>query len=112
MAEKVKRIDQQRHELKALRYLLHVYPECLTRTTLLPRREDFQILDCQRIYDALLSAKTRDEATAAIRTLDLEETDLDSFLRLGGEYYYTYPKLVVDRAEQFRTHALELEIAS
>jgi len=109
MAETVKRIDQQRHELKALRYLLQFYPESLVKTTPLPRRGDFQIPDCQRIYDALMSARTREEAMAAIGDLDLEETDLDSFLRLGGEYYYTYPKLVVERAEQFRQHTLELE---
>ena len=112
MVQKVKRIDQQRHELKALRYLLQFYPQSMVRTTPLPRRDDFQIPDCQRIYDALLSAKTRDEATAAIRQLDLEETDLDSFLRLGGEYYYTYPRLVVERAEEFRRHTLELEVVS
>ena len=112
MAAKVKRIDQQRHELKALRYLLQFYPECLGRNAPVPRREDFQIPDCQRIFDALMSAPTREAATAAISALTLDETDLDSFLRLGGEYYYTYPKLVAERGEQFRTHALELEAAS
>jgi hypothetical protein len=109
--EKVKRIDQQRHELKALRYLLQFYPESLMKTTPLPSGEDFQIPDCRRIYEALMSGRTRDEATAAIRALDLEETDLDSFLNLSGEYYYTYPKLVAERAEQFRRHTLELEAA-
>jgi len=112
MAERVKRIDQQRHELKALRYLLHFYPESVATTTPLPQRDDFQIPDCRQIYDAVMSAKTREQAVAAVRKLDLEETDVDSFLRLGGEYYYTYPKLVVDRAEQFRTHMVELEVAS
>lgn len=112
MAERVKRIDQQRHELKALRYLLEFHPQSLTRTRPLPRREDFQIPDCQRIFDALLSAPTRDQASAAIRALDLEDTDVDSFLRLGGTYYYAYPQLVVDRAEQFRRGALQLEPAS
>jgi hypothetical protein len=112
MADKVKRIDQQRHELKALRYLLQFLPDSLEKTTPLPQREDFQIPDCQHIYDALLSARTREQATAAIRALDLDETDVESFLRLGGEYYFTYPKLVVERAQQFRTHALELEAAS
>lgn len=112
MAEKVKRIDQQRHELKALRYLLQFYPESIAKTRPLPAREDFQIPDCQQIYDAVMSAQTRDDATAAIRNLDLEETDVESFLRLGGEYYFTYPKLVVERAQQFRTHTLELKVAS
>ena len=112
MAERVKRIDQQRHELKALRYLLQFHPDSLRATAPLPRREDFQIPDCRRIYDALTSAPTRDQATEHIRALELEETDIDSFLRLGGEYYYTYPKLVVERAEQFRNHTLELEVVS
>ncbi len=112
MAEKVKRIDQQRHELKALRYLLEFYPESLVKTTPLPSREDFQIPDCRRIYEVLMSARSRDEAAAAIRALDLEETDVDSFLSLGGEYYYTYPKLVAERAEQFRQRTLELEAAA
>ena len=112
MAQLVKRIDQQRHELKALRYLLHFYPEGLVKTQPLPRRDDFQIPDCQRIYDALMVARTRDEAAATIRELDLEETDVESFLRLGGEYYFTYPKLVVERAAQFRRGTLELERVS
>ena len=112
MAERVKRIDQQRHELKALRYLLQFYPESIAKAHPLPAREDFQIPDCRQIYDAVMSAQTRDEATAAIRNLDLEKTDIESFLRLGGEYYFTYPQLVVERAQQFRAHALELEAAS
>ena len=112
MSETVKRIDQQRHELKALRYLLEFYPDSVAKTQPLPRRDDFQIADCQRIYDALMSARTRDEAVQAIRSLDLDETDADSFLRLGGEYYYTYPRLIVDRAEQFRKHTLVLEAES
>jgi hypothetical protein len=112
MAERVKRIDQQRHELKALRYLLQFYPESVAKTRPLPRREDFQIPDCQRIYDALMAANSRDDAVVAVRQLDLEETDAESFLRLGGEYYYTYPKLIVDRAAQFRDHTLELEAVS
>ena len=91
---------------------MHFYPDSLQTTRPLPRREDFQIADCQRIYDALMSARSRDEAVAAIGDLDLDETDAQSFLRLGGEYYYTYPKLVVERAEQFRQGALELERAS
>ena len=59
-----------------------------------------------------MAAQSRDEAVIAIRALDLEETETDSFLRLGGEYYYTYPQLVVERALQFRNHTLELEAAA
>ncbi len=109
MAERVKRIDQQRHELKALRYLLHFYPESRTDTRPLPARDDFQIPDCRRIFDALMSAPTRDAAATAIRALELDDTDVESFLRLGGEYYYTYPELVVVRARAFRDGTLQLE---
>jgi uncharacterized ParB-like nuclease family protein len=112
MSEKVKRIDQHRHELKALRYLLQFHPQSLTKTQPLPRREDFQIPDCRQIYDALTAATTRAAATAAIRALQLDETDVESFLRLGGEYYYAYPQVVRERAAQFRAHAIELEAAS
>ena len=112
MAQLVKRIDEQRHELKALRYLLQFYPESIAKTQPVLRRDDLQIPDCQRIYDAMMGARTREEAAAAISALDLEETDVQSFLRLGGEYYHTYPKLVVERAEQFRHGDLQLERAS
>jgi hypothetical protein len=112
MGERVKRIDQQRYELKALRYLLQFYPESLSTTQPLPRREDFQIPDCQCIFDALIPVRTREEAGAAIGGLALEDTDIESFLRLSGEHYYTYPKLIVERAEQFRQGTLELEPAS
>jgi hypothetical protein len=107
----VKRVDQHRHELKALRYLLEFYPESCQTTVPLPRREDFQIPDCRRIYDALMTAGTRAEAAAAIRRLDLEETDVESFLGLSGEYYYTYPQLIAERGQGFRTHVLEIEPA-
>jgi hypothetical protein len=112
MGETVKRIDQQRHELKALRYLLEGYPDSVATTQPLPRREDFQIPDCRRLYDALMGARTKADAEAAIRALDLEETDVDSFLHLGGQYYYAYPKLVVERAARFRARTLELETVS
>jgi hypothetical protein len=111
MAERVKRIDQHRHELKALRYLLDFDPPRLAAIAPLPQREDFQIPDCRSIYDALMGAPSRAAAEAAIRELDLEETDVASFLRLGGEFYFTYPRLVVERAARFRDHTLELESA-
>lgn len=103
MAEMIKKLDQQRHELKALRYLLELHPQSLQNREVLPSRDDFQIPDNRLIYDALLTAKTKDEARKAIEELDLEETDVESFLRLGGQYYYTYPKLVKDRGQEFRT---------
>ncbi|HUI28419.1 MAG TPA: hypothetical protein VL403_20240, partial [Candidatus Kryptonia bacterium] len=101
MAKAVKRVDQQRHELKALRYLLEVLPDRSTIESF-PGRADFQIPDCQRIYDALSAAETQADAIAAVRALDLEDTDIESFLHLGGQHYYTYPSLVVQRGEQFR----------
>ena len=110
MVEMIKKIDQQRHELKALRYLLEFYPQSLQNREVLPSRDDFQISDNQLIYDALIAAKTKDEATNAIEELDLEETDVESFLRLGGQYYYTYPKLVKDRGQEFRADKVKIVI--
>jgi hypothetical protein len=109
MAERVKRIDQHRHELKALRYLLDFDPPRAAPGAPLPRCEDFQIPDCRSIYDALMGASSRAAAEAAILELDLEETDVPSFLRLGGEFYFSYPSLIVERAARFRDHTLELE---
>ena len=110
MPERVKRIDQQRHELKALRYLLEFYPQSIQNTVELPTREDFQIEDSRLIYDALMAARTKDEATAAINDLDLEETDVESFLRLGGQFYHTYPKLVKERGQEFRSGVVKLVV--
>ena len=67
----IKKLDQQRHELKALRYLLDFFPPSMQDRSALPSREDFQIADCQRIYDVLLSAKTQEEANQAIASLDV-----------------------------------------
>ncbi len=108
MTEAVKRVDQQRHELKALRYLLDSLPDCRTSVRPFPSRDDFQILDCQQIYDAMMRAITQADAIAAIRALDLESTEIESFLSLGGKHYYTYPALVVERGKQFRNRALEI----
>lgn len=108
MAQTIKKLDQQRHELKALRYLLEFYPDSLKKTEDLPCRDDFQIEDTRAIYDALMSAKTKEEATNAIADLDLEDTDVDSFLRLGGQFYHTYPKLVKERGREFRAGAIKI----
>ena len=108
MGSLVKRIDQIRHEMKALRYLLELHPGSLGSA---PPREDFQLGDSHRIYDAMKAAHTRAEAEAAIAALDLEETDVESFLRLGGGHYHVYPGLIRERAEQFRRGELELQEA-
>ena len=108
VAQTIKKIDQQRHELKALRYLLEFYPQSVKDKDELPQREDFQIEDARLIYDALLSASTKEEATTAIDALNLEETDIESFLRLGGQFYHTYPKLVKERGQEFRSGAIKV----
>jgi len=108
VTQTIKKLDQQRHELKALRYLLEFYPESLKNNEDLPSREDFQIEDTRLIYDALIAAKTKDEASRTIADLDLEETDVASFLRLGGQFYHTYPKLVKERGQEFRTGAIQI----
>ena len=110
MATTIKKLDQQRHELKALRYLLEYFPESVQNREAVPGREDFQIPDTQLIYDALMAAKTKDEATRAIQELDLEETDVESFLRLGGQYYHTYPQLVKERGQEFRAGAMKIVV--
>jgi hypothetical protein len=109
MSELVKRIDQIRHEMKALRYLLEFHPGSLADA---PRRDDFQTEDGRLIFDVLVDAKNRADAEARIAELDLEETDVESFLRLGGTHYHTYPGLIRERAEQFRSGELRLQDAS
>jgi len=110
MAQTIKKLDQQRHELKALRYLLEFYPESMRSKDEIPSREDFQIKDTRLIYDALTTAKTKEEAARAIDSLDLEDTDVESFLRLGGQFYHTYPKLVKERGQEFRSGAIKIVI--
>jgi hypothetical protein len=108
MASLVKRIDQTRHEMKALRYLLEFHPHSMASA---PRRDDFQIPDARLIYDVLVAAASRSEAEARIAALELEETDVDSFLRLGGTHYHVYPDLIRERGEQFRRGDLQLQSA-
>ena len=45
----------------------------------------------------------------AIAELELDDVDIDSFLRLSGEHYYTYPALVRERASAIRTGKLTVE---
>ena len=88
----IRKLDQQRHELKALRYLLEFFPQSMQDRQGLPSRDDFQLPENQQIYDVLLAAKTKEEATQTIAALELEETEVESFLGLGGQFYHTYPK--------------------
>jgi hypothetical protein len=106
----IKKLDQQRHELKALRYLLEYFPESVQNRDAVPNREDFQISDNRLIYDALMAARTKEEAAKAIEDLQLEETEIESFLRLGGQYYHTYPQLVKGRGQEFRTGAIKVVV--
>ena len=109
--EMIKKLDQQRHELKALRYLLEYHPQSLQDLQdrgALPSRDDFQILDCQLMYDAILAAKTKEDAAEAIEELDLEDTEVESFLGLGGQFYHSYPALVKERGQEFRNGKMRL----
>ena len=104
----IRKLDQQRHELKALRYLLEFFPQSIQDRQGLPSRDDFQLLESQQIYDVLFAAKSKEEATQAIAALELEETDIESFLGLGGQLYHTYPQLVKDRAQEFRAGTIKI----
>lgn len=108
MALMIKKLDQQRHELKALRYLLEYHPRSLQDRDALPKRDDFQIADCQQIYDALVASTTQREAAQAIEALELDDTEVESFLRLGGQFYHAYPGLVKERGQGFRDGTMRL----
>jgi hypothetical protein len=106
----IRKLDQQRHELKALRYLLEFFPQSLQDRQGLPSREDFQLPESQQMYDVLLAAQTKEEATQAIAALELEETNVESFLGLGGQLYHTYPQLVKERAQEFRAGTMKIVV--
>ncbi len=108
--ETIKKLDQQRHELKALRYLLDFFPQSMQNRDALPSRDDFQIVDCQLIYDVLLSVKTPEEAIKEIGALDVEDTDIESFLRLGGKFYHAYPQMVKERGKDFRAGTVKVVV--
>src|SRR6266850_1463609 len=90
--ESIKPVDILRHELKAL-----------------PPREDFQSEQGRTLYDSIVNAPSRKDAESAIAELELDEVDIDSFLHLSGEHYYTYPALVRERANAIRTGKLTVE---
>jgi hypothetical protein len=109
--ETLKRIDILRHELKALRYILEHYYGGKLPAEMVPAREDFQSEQARQIYDVIRGAVSRGDADQAISQLELEDVDVESFLRLGGEHYHTYPALVRERAAAIRTGALKVESA-
>lgn len=107
--ETLKRIDILRHELKALRYILDHYYGGQLAAEMVPPREDFQSEQGRVIYDVIRGAASRGDADQAISQLELEDVDVESFLRLGGEHYHSYPALVRERAAAIRMGALKVE---
>lgn len=109
MDRQLKQVDLLRHELKALRYILDgLHSGRLVRSDL-PAREDFQSDQTRELYDAIVNAADRSAAVVTIGRLELEGVDLESFLRLNGEHYYTYPALVKERAAGIRSGTLKVE---
>jgi hypothetical protein len=109
MERPLKEVDLLRHELKALRYILEQLHGGKMAAAELPAREDFQSEQGRELYDAIVKSKDRAAAEQAIRQLDLEGVDLQSFLRLRADHYYTYPALVKERAAAIRSGALKVD---
>ncbi len=109
MERPLKQIDLLRHELKALRFMLDHFHEKSPASEQMPRREDFQSGQTRALYDVIINAPSRAEAERRIAELELEDVDIESFLRLTGEHYYTYPALVKQRAEAIRDGKLKVE---
>jgi hypothetical protein len=107
--DSLKSIDILRHELKALRFILDNYHAGRLGPGALPPREDFQSAQGREIYDAIVKSPGRDAAEHAIARLELDDVDIDSFLHLSGEHYYTYPALVRERAAAIRSGKLTVE---
>jgi hypothetical protein len=107
----LKRVDILRHELKALRFILGHYHSGTLDPATLPPPEDFQSQQGREIYAAIVDSPDQRTAEERVRALDLEEVDLDSFLRLGGEHYHSYPALVRERAAAIRRGELKVEAA-
>jgi hypothetical protein len=40
----------------------------------------------------------------------LEETKVESFLRLGGQFYHTSPQLVKERGKEFRARSIKIVV--
>jgi hypothetical protein len=111
MDRQLKRIDILRHELKALRFILDNFHDGKLEAASIPPRDDFQSEQGRTIYDLIMKAPSRAAAEEQIATLDLDDFDTTSFLRLSGEHYYTYPGLVRERAAAIRSGQLKVEAA-
>jgi hypothetical protein len=107
--ESLKPVDILRHELKALRYILDNYHAGKLSDDELPPREDFQSEQGRALYDSIVKSVDRHSAERAIAELELDDVDIDSFLHLSGEHYYTYPALVRERAAAIRSGKLTVE---
>jgi hypothetical protein len=107
--DSLKSIDILRHELKALRFILDNFHAGKLGPDGLPPREDFQSGQGRALYDTIVKAPDRKSAELAIAELELDDVDLDSFLHLSGDHYYTYPALVRERAAAIRTGKLTVE---
>jgi hypothetical protein len=110
-ARPLKRIDILRHELNALRYILDNYHAGKLPPAALVPRQDFQSGQGRQLYDIIIAAPSRAAAEAQIGGLALDDVDQESFLRLTGEHYYTYPALVRERAAAIRAGRLAVEAA-
>jgi hypothetical protein len=102
--DSLKPIDILRHELKALRYILDNFHASKLGADGLPPRDDFQSAQGRALYDSIVKAPDRKCAELAI-----DDVDIDSFLHLSGDHYYTYPALVRERAAAIRTGKLTVE---
>jgi hypothetical protein len=109
--ESLKRIDILRHELKALRFILDNFHSGKIDRSATPPREDFQSAQGRELYDVIINSSSRSIAEEKIGALDLDDVDIESFLHLSGEHYYTYPALVRERAEAIRAGTLKVESA-
>lgn len=107
--ETLKRIDILRHELKALRFILDNFHSGKLAPSAIPPREDFQSAQGRVLYDAILNAPSREAGEKAIAALELDDVDVESFLHLSGDHYYTYPALVSERAAAVRSGRLKVE---
>lgn len=110
MEQPLKQVDLLRHELKALRFLLESRSRGLAAPDF-PPREDFQSPQSRELYDAITQVSDAEAARERIAELDLEDVDIESFLRLDGSHYYSYPALVRQRAAAIRSGALKVEPA-
>ena len=107
--DSLKPVDVLRHELKALRFILDNFHSGKLGDDGLPPREDFQSAQGRELYDSIVKAPDRKSAERVIAELELDDVDIDSFLNLSGDHYYTYPALVRQRAKAIRTGKLTVE---